>query len=427
MVQRPLQIYGVGRPASWPLVGASFSVAVAGWLAAACALVPAAPRLADGWLHAAEPLLAIHLAGLVFLPFAVTGAAWHTLPVMLRNELPSERRLWLALPPLGGGAPLAAGIAVHSEWLTWVSAGLLAAGLVLVVRELAGLVVRAPGEKLLVASRTGVALSALHLVSAFVLGAVAFAADGPDAPGVPFQRLVLVHLMLAGLGWLTLLILAVGRTLVPMLALAPAAPPRRLPGVELVFTGGLWLLLAGIAAALDVLAWAGGAVVVLALGRFGVQVARVALLRRLDAVEGPLAHALAGFVFLAQAAAFGFATLAGALDAWRGTAVLALFLVVGWAGGVTLGHLGKLLSLSAWSTWPPGPRPRQAALYPRLPWKLEAALFAAGVELVGVGILTGSSALTRVGAASVVASALLAAVGCATTVVRVGSRAADAD
>lgn len=422
MVQRPLRIHGVGRPASWPLVATSFAVAALGWLAAACALVPAVPKLVDGWLGAGEPLFAIHLAGLVFLPFAVTGAAWHTLPVMLRNELPSERRLWLALPLLGAGAPLAAGIAADLEVLTWAAAGLLAVGLALVVRELAGLVVRAPGEKLLVASRTGVALSAFHLVTAFVLGAAVFGASGPDVLGVPFQRMVLVHLALAGLGWLTLLILAVGRTLVPMLALAPAAPPRRLPAVELVFTGGLWLMLAGIASGIDPLAGAGGAVVVLALGRFGAQVAGVALRRRLDAVEGPLAHVLAGAAFLVQAAAFGFATLAGALDAWRGAAVFALFLVVGWAAGVTLGHLGKLLSLSAWSTWPPGPRPKQAALYPRLPWKLEALLFAAGVELVGVGILTGGAALARAGAALVVASAVLAVAGCVTTVARAMAR-----
>ena len=421
MIQRPLKIYAVGRPASWQLVATSFSLAVLGWLAAACALVPAVPRLVDGWLGAEQPVLAVHLAGLVFLPFAVAGAAWHTLPVMLRNELSSERRLRLALPLIAGGIPLAAGVAADVDGLAWAGSALLVAGLALVLYELVGLIVRAPGEKTLVASRAGVGLSALHLVAAFVLGAAVFGAGGPDVLGVPFERMVLVHLTLAGLGWLTLLILSVGRTLVPMLALAPAAPSRKLPALELAFTGGLWLLLAGLAAGVDPLAGVGGAVVALALGRFGVQVAGVARRRRLDVVEGPLAHVLAGVVFLAQAAAFGFAALAGALDARRGATVFALFVVVGWAAGVTLGHLGKLLSLSAWSTWPPGPRPKQAALYPRLLWRLEAIAFAAAIELVGIGVLAGSTGLARAGAGLAVASAGLAVAGCATTIRHAGA------
>jgi hypothetical protein len=64
--------------------------------------------------------------------------------------------------------------------------------------------------------------------------------------GVSHDRWLLVHLHLAALGRLALLILAVGRTLGPMLA--PAAQPRRHPLEELLLTPGLWLVLAGIAA-----------------------------------------------------------------------------------------------------------------------------------------------------------------------------------
>ena len=81
----------------------------------------------------------------------------------------------------------------------------------------------------------------------------------------------------------------------------------------------------------------------------------------------------AGTVFLLEAAAAGYAALYGHVDARRAGAAFAILVLAGWAAGVTLGHLGKLLSLSAWSTWPPGPRPKQAALYPRRPWEAEAA------------------------------------------------------
>jgi hypothetical protein len=159
-------------------------------------------------------------------------------------------------------------------------------------------------------------------------------------------------------------------------------------------------------------------VLTLALARFGLEIGRVLRMRKLEAVEGPLAHLAAGVAFLAQAAIFGFVALGGVLDERRGAAAFALVLVGGWAAGVTLGHLGKLLSLSAWSTWPPGPRPKQAALYPRGAWKAEAVAFAVGVELVAAGILAESEGLARVGGGVLLASALLAAAGAAITVRR---------
>ena len=88
-----------------------------------------------------------------------------------------------------------------------------------------------------------------------------------------------------------------------------------------------------------------------------------------------------------------------------------VLLLVGWAVGVVVGHVGKLLSLSLWVWWPPGPRPKQAALYPRRVGLAEALCFAGGVELLAVGIVAGSATAARAGAAVLLASALLTAVG----------------
>jgi hypothetical protein len=70
-------------------------------------------------------------------------------------------------------------------------------------------------------------------------------------------------------------------------------------------------------------------------------------------------------------------------------------MLVGWAGGVVVGHLPKLLSLSLslWVWWPPGPRPKQAELYRRRLALLEAALFGAGVEAFALGIVIGTEPL----------------------------------
>ena len=399
----------VGGPVALPLLAAYFGLSLVGWLAAAVALVVASPRLAAGDVGAATPVLAAHLLALGFLPLAVSGGTFHLLPVMLRNPLRSERRLVLALPLLALGAWLVApGVAFDVPAVLWPGAALLASGLALVLLELGGLVARAPRGRMLVASRTGVALSLFHVLAALVLGAIVF--DHGDAPllGVSHGRWLLVHLHVAVLGWLALLILTVGRTLGPMLALAPSAPPRRLPFEELVLTLGLWLLAAGIAADATPIAYAGGALALVALGRFATLIVRIGRTRRMEP-EGPLLHLLAGALFLAQAAILGFALLADVGPQQRGLAAYVLLLLLGWAAGVTLGHLPKLLSLSIWVWWPPGPRPKQDGLYPRRLAQVEAALFACGVELTAISVYVGSGAATRAGAAVVAAAALLVA------------------
>ncbi|HET8821050.1 MAG TPA: hypothetical protein VFM57_05845 [Thermoleophilaceae bacterium] len=399
----------VGGPVALTLLASYFALSLIGWLAAAVALAVAVPRLVVGDLGATAPVLAVHLLALGFLPLAVSGGTFHLLPVMLRNPLPSKRRLWAALPLLALGASLVApGVAYDVPAALWPGAALLASGLGLVLWELGGLVARAPRGRMLVASRTGVTLSLFHVLAALTFGAVVF--DHGDAPmlGVSHDRWLLVHLHLAALGWLALLIVAVGRTLGPMLALAPAARPRKLPLEELLLTLGLWLLLAGIAADTTALAYAGAALVLLALGRFGALILRIGRTRRIE-LEGPLLHLLAGGAFLTQAAALGLALLAGAAPQQRGIAAYVLLLLLGWAAGVTLGHLPKLLSLSIWVWWPPGPRPKQDALYPRRLAQLEAVVFAAGVEITAIGIYAGSSPTARAGSGLVAAAALLAA------------------
>jgi hypothetical protein len=83
---------------------------------------------------------------------------------------------------------------------------------------------------------------------------------------------------------------------------------------------------------------------------------------------------------------------------------------------VTLGHLGKLLSLSAWTWWPPGPRPKQAELYPRRIWLAEAIVFAVGIELLLNGVLAGSEAVVLLASLLLTGAAATALVGAGLTV-----------
>jgi len=400
----------VGGPIPLGLFASYAAAALLGWLAAAVALFAAAPEIAHRRPLEREPVLAVHLLALGFLPLAVTAAAFHLLPVMLRNDVRHPRLVRAALPLLAGGLLVAPGIAFDQPALLWPGAAFVALGLAIVVVELVELVVRAPGDRVLVASRVGVALTCAHVAAAFVLGAIVFDQGDRSVAGVTHDRWLLVHLHLAVLGWLTLLIVTVGRTLAPMLALAPTPPARRLPSTEVALSVGVWVLVAGIAGSQDVVAAVGAIVVVAALAAFARQILGVVRTRKLP-LEAPLAHVVAGLCFLVQAAVLGALVLGGWASPQRVLTAYVVLLLAGWAAGITLGHLGKLLSLSAWVWWPPGPRPKQEVLYPRRVWLTESLAFAAGIEALAVSSLAGSVVLARAGAGFLVAAALLAVLG----------------
>jgi hypothetical protein len=405
-----------GHPAPFELGAPAYLIALGGWLAAAVLLLVSAPELAGLAISEERPVGAAHAIGLVFFPFAVAAAVWQLLPVMLRNDPPLPRLRWVVLCLLLAGIPLAVAIGAGNGRLGAVSATTLAIGFALLLAELALLIRGAPRGRLLVVSRPALVLAGVNALAAFLLGAVALD-GGPEPLGIAYERLLLVHLALAVVGWLTVMILAVGRTLVPMLGAAAAAGPRRAPLAELALVAGLWTFAAGIAWARD---W------LVALGVLGMAAAllgparlfvRVAVSGRVGVREGPVAHVVVGLVFLAQAASLAIAAVLGLASERRAAVAGVLLLGVGWAVGVVLGHLGKLVSLSGWGAWPPGPRPKQADLYPRHGWWIEVVLFAAGVQLLAVGVLAHSTPIVRAGGAVLLVSALVA-LGCGAETVR---------
>jgi hypothetical protein len=159
--------------------------------------------------------------------------------------------------------------------------------------------------------------------------------------------------------------------------------------------------------------FAGGVALVATLGRFVLLMARTARARR-GPLEAPLAHLLVGGVFLAEAAGAGLAAAAGAGDV-RFVGGYVVLLLLGWAGGVVVGHVGKLLALSLWVWWPPGPRPKQGELYARRLGLVEAAAFFVGVETLALGVFAGSGAAARAGAIVLLLSSVLTAAGAAWT------------
>jgi len=418
---RWLPLAATGRPAPFRLGGPAYAAALLGWLAAAILFLAAAPDLVATRVSDGTVVAAAHAIGLVVFPFAVAAAVWQLVPVMLRNDPPRAWTRWAALPLLAAGTPLAFALATDRERLAAVAAVLLGAGMLLLLVELAALIRGAPPGRTLVVSRPAVALAGAHAAAAFGLGVAVLAGDGPEPFGLSYERALLVHVSVALVGWLTVLIAAVGRTLVPMLGLAASAPPRRVPAAELAIVAGLWLAVAGLAAPADALLAAGVVVVLAGLAAPARTFLRVARTGTIGWREGPVAHVTLGLLFVLQAVGLALVAAAGAVDGRRAAVTVVLLLGVGWAAGTILGHLGKLVSLSAWGSWPPGPRPKQAELYPRRGWQAEVVLFAPGAELLALGVLLESTAVARAGGAFLVAAAAVA-LACGVETVRRAAR-----
>lgn len=417
---RPPLIH-TGAPVPFRTVMPAYVAALVGWLAASIVLVVATPALVDGAITTTDTVLAAHLVALVLFPFGVAAAVVQLLPMLLRNDLSDGIRVPTALILIAAGAPLAVAIALDATGLVAILAALLAVGLALVLGEIALLIRRAPQGRLIIVNRPAVALAGVHALLAFALGAAAAADRGPNPLGIPYERLLLAHLSIALIGWLTVLIAVIGRTLVPMLGLGAAPPRRRVPVAEVTIVAGLWLYLAGLVFSEPAALASGIVLAVAGVVPVGWLFARTALGGRIGVREGPGAHAAAGLVFLLQAALLGLVAAAGGIDERRAAIGAVVFLGLGWAAGMIVGHIGKLISLAAWGSWPPGPRPRQSELYPRLLWQFEAVLFTAAVELLGGGIVLESNTAARVGSVLLAGAALAAVLGAAITVSSVSS------
>jgi hypothetical protein len=394
----------VGKPAPFGLVRSFFVASMICWLVAAEALVNGAPELSHDDLGSPAVLLAMHLFTVGFLAFAVAGAALHVLPTLLRSSV-NPRFGYAGLAGLGGGPLLAVGIARHLPDLTWVSSACVAAGACCVLVGVGRLLLHAPRNRLLLASRLGVTASGLNALLAFVAGLLLFARGWRGFAGISEESLIAIHLHLAVVGWLTLLLVSVGRTLLPMLTLAPRAPARSRPVDEMLVVAGLWIGVAGFALGERALTTTGYLVVLVGLGRFA-RVLAAAWRARPRVLECLFVHVLAGFVFLAEAALLaGIALFDGSLQVRSAYVCL---LLLGFVGGITVAHVGKLLALSAWVWWPAGPRPKQSALYPKRLWLAESGLFAFGVEILAFSLLLANTTLARVGAGLLALSAACA-------------------
>jgi hypothetical protein len=333
-----------------------FAMAVA-WLFVALAMMVAGIGFPAADLTSPDTLVLVHVVCVGWLSFAMCGALFQFLPVLVAKPLFSER--W-ALPALGhlsaGLASLLAGFLVLGGrlpawlWLLPVGAVLLAVGLGLIVVDL-GLTAwqrpTGPARFVLAGLASLCATVALGAVFAFALAGWGGSTGETILAGVPLHAI-------AGLGgWLTLTAMGVSYRLLSMFMLSPDVDERTSDttlmvgalAVTVTVVGGLlavWLS-SGLNAVLSIAAVLGLAAAAL----YGRDVLAIFRGRRRRQLELNTRMATLSFASLA-----GTALLCSALfltaDFPAHVGALVFLAVFGWLSGLILAKLYKIVAFLTW-------------------------------------------------------------------------------
>jgi hypothetical protein len=293
-----------------------------------------------------QVLAVVHLATLGWLTMIVMGASLQLTPVITVAPLRATRFMRWQYPLYASGVILL----LCGFW--WMHPWLIATGGSLVILAVlhytmvlsisfARTATRPLTVRFLIASVAALCVvvslgltMALNLQSGFL--------------GVWLEQVLLVHLVLGIVGWLSNTLIGVSYTLVRMFALAHAHNDRLGRFVFVLLNTAIVVLALGFTVAWLPLIIVGGGALVAAVWLFAYDFLRMLRMRRRKVLDVTQYHSIAAVVYFALVTPVAIvATVIG----WRQPAVLAalgLATLVGWLGQSTIGYLYKIVPFLIW-------------------------------------------------------------------------------
>jgi hypothetical protein len=291
-------------------------------------------------------LALVHLATLGWLTMIVMGVSLQLTPVMTVAPLRATRFIRWQYPLYVSGVILL----LSGFW--WIQPWLMAAGGSLVVLavihytvildiSLARAATRPLTVPFLVASVTA-------LCMVVILGLTMALNVQFGLLGAAVQQVLLVHLVLGILGWLSNTLIGVSYTLVRMFALAHGHSDRLGRLVFVLLNASIGILALGFIVAWFPLIVLGGVALVAATWLFAYDFLRMLRARRRRVLDVTQYHSIAAVVYLALVTPAG---LVIALTGWLQPSTLValgLAALVGWLGQSTVGYLYKIVPFLVW-------------------------------------------------------------------------------
>lgn len=409
----PLGIPGAaGAPATatMRLAAQHFAAAMLFLLSGAVGLVWLAPELAAGGYASPRVAGITHLFTLGWLTTTIFGALHQLLPVALGAPVPWMRvgraSLWSFVP---GVALFAAGVARSSTTLHHAGLALLATGIVLAVANAHAALARSRKRDVTWAA---VAVALCALASTLVLGVVLLHNIHSGFIAEARLRVLAIHVHVALVGWALVMMVGMSHRLLPMFLLAHGVDGRWSARAVALLAAGTVLLATGLAAKLDVLAWAGVASLEGGVAAFLWQ-SRLFFRHRVRRRIGPgMRFAATGLCFLAVAALLGPFVLAFGAGSPR---LATAYVLVALLGGIVLyvvGHFYKIVPFIAWivryrDRMGKESVPAVADLYSSRLANIQWGLMTAGMVPMTAGTLAGHGHCVRAGAVLYLAGVLL--------------------
>lgn len=291
-------------------------------------------------------LALVHLATLGWLTMTIMGASLQLVPVMTVAPLRATRLLHWQYPLYTGGVILL----LSGFW--WMHPWLLAAGGIVIILAVLHYVI-VLGITLLHATTRPltlryVAASLLYLCFVVGLGLTAALNLQFGFLGTGADQLLLIHLTLGVLGWLSSLLIGVSYTLARMFALAHGHGDRLGRIIFVLLQGSIAGLALGFLFTWPVLTLLGGGVLIAAAWLFAYDFSQMMRTRRRKLLDVTQYHSMAAVVYLSLVMP---CAVAAVILGWQQPTVFAalgLAALVGWLGQSITGYLYKIVPFLVW-------------------------------------------------------------------------------
>jgi hypothetical protein len=299
--------------------------------------------LAPGFPHV---LTLVHIVTLGWLTMSIMGASLQLVPVIIAAPLRATRFLRWQYPLYSSGVLLLlCGFWWMLPWLM-ISGGTLVVLAVLYYITVLSITLASTKTRSLTVCFLATSLTYLAIVVSLGLTAALdfqfqFLTTG-------FDRLLLTHITLGVVGWLTSILIGVSYKLVGMFALSHGHNDRVGHIVFWLLNGGVIGLACGFSLAWTELLIIGGLLLIAAVWLFGYDYVQILRTRHRKLLDVTQYHALASVAYLVIVVPVG---VAATLLGWQQTAVLvslALATLVGWLGQSIMGYLYKIVPFLVW-------------------------------------------------------------------------------
>lgn len=293
-------------------------------------------------------LALVHLATLGWLTMTIMGASLQLVPVMTVASLRATRFLRWQYPLYASGVLLL----LSGFW--WMRPWLLAAGGIVIVLAVVHYVV-VLGITLLHATTRPLTLrflaaSLLYLCLVVGLGLTAALNMQFGFLGAGTDRLLLIHLTLGVLGWLSSLLIGVSYTLVRLFALAHGHDDRLGQVIFVLLQVSIVGLALGFLFSWLALILLAGGVLIATSWLFAYDFGRMLRGRHRKVLDVTQYHSMVAVVYFCLVVPSGVASV---LFGWQQPVILAalgLAALVGWLGQSIIGYLYKIVPFLIWHT-----------------------------------------------------------------------------